>query len=683
MTNKSNYEYLLSDLTKLKGVGTKTTALLKKKKINNIFDLLWKLPKSYTDRSHSVKIKDLKIGENQTITIIPQKYSFPRIRNLPNKVTCSDETGEIDCIFFNSYEGYVKKILPLGKEITVSGKIGFFRNKYQLTNPKYISEDSLLIKQKHNTYSLTEGISEKIYNKIINQIITNLPLLHEWHSENILNKFGNVKWNEAIIELHKPKNIGKYKKNFYQRLAFDEIFSTFLVNSEIRKKIKKIKKEGKSIDYTEQNNIIKNLKFSLTNDQKKTLEEINLDLSSTNKMFRLLQGDVGSGKTIVSLLAAFNAVNSGFQVAVMAPTEILARQHYNFATKIFSNQMRMELISGKSEYKTKKEILKKLAKNEIDIIFGTHAIFQKKVFFKNLGLIIIDEQHKFGVNQRKRLSDKGGKNCDVLLMTATPIPRTLTMTLYGDMDLSIIKEKPKSRKPIKTYSKLESKIEDVIKFIKKEIKLGNQIFWVCPLIEESKKLDHSSAVKKFEYLKKIFPNQVSLLHGKTDLEDKEIILDKFLKKEFQILVSTTIIEVGIDFPNANVIIIENANKFGLSQLHQLRGRVGRGNKDSNCILMFKSNLSENAKKRINILKQSNDGFYISEEDMKIRGFGDILGFKQSGIKNFKLADPVQNSDLFLLAEKEIKRIEINNEDIKKFKPLIKLYDRADIINDIA
>jgi len=683
MTNKSNYEYLLSDLTKLKGVGIKTTTLLKKKKINNIFDLLWKLPKSYTDRSHSVKIQDLKIGENQTITIIPQKYSFPRIRNLPNKVTCSDETGEIDCIFFNSYEGYVRKILPLGKEITVSGKIGFFRNKYQLTNPKYISEDSLLIKQKHNTYSLTEGISEKIYNKIINQIITNLPLLHEWHSKNILNNFGNVKWNEAIIELHKPENIGKYKKNFYQRLAFDEIFSTFLVNSEIRKKIKKIKKEGKFIDNTKQNNIIKSLKFSLTNDQKKTLEEINLDLSSTNKMFRLLQGDVGSGKTIVSLLAAYNTVNSGFQVAVMAPTEILARQHYNFARKIFSNQMNIELISGKSEYKTKKEILKKLAKNEINIIFGTHAIFQKKVSFKNLGLIIIDEQHKFGVNQRKRLSDKGGKNCDVLLMTATPIPRTLTMTLYGDMDLSIIKEKPKSRKPIKTYSKLESKIEDVIKFIKKEIKLGNQIFWVCPLIEESKKLDHSSAVKKFEYLKKIFPNQVSLLHGKTDLEDKEIILDKFLKKEFQILVSTTIIEVGIDFPNANVIIIENANKFGLSQLHQLRGRVGRGDKDSTCILMFKSNLSENAKKRINILKESNDGFYISEEDMKIRGFGDILGFKQSGIKNFKLADPVQNSDLFLLAEKEIKRIELNNEDIKKFKPLIKLYDRADIINDIA
>jgi ATP-dependent DNA helicase RecG len=683
MNNKSNYKYLLSDLTSLKGVGVKTANLLKKKKINNIFDLLWKLPKFYTDRSLSSKIKDLKIGENQTITIIPKKYSFPRVRNLPNKVLCSDESGEIDCIFFNSYEGYVRKILPLKKEITISGKIGYFRNRYQLTNPKYISEDSSLIKQKHNTYSLTEGITEKLYNKIIKQIINKLPILDEWHSKEIINKFDNINWNDSIKKLHDSENIGNYKQNFYHRLAYDEIFSTFLVNSEIRKKIKKIKKKNKLFDIKEQNYIINRLDFSLTNDQKKTLDEINKDLYSSKKMFRLLQGDVGSGKTIVSLLAAFNTVNSGFQVAFMAPTEILARQHYNFAKKLFPKNLNIELITGKSDYKIKKEILYKLSINKIDIIFGTHAIFQKKITYKNLGLIIIDEQHKFGVNQRKKLSDKGGKNCDVLLMTATPIPRTLTMTMYGDMDLSIIAEKPRLRKPIKTYSKLESKINDIIKFIKKEIKIGNQIFWVCPLIEESKKLDHSSAVKKFEYLQKLFPNQVTLLHGKTDVDEKELILNRFLKNDFKILVSTTIIEVGIDFPNANVIIIENANKFGLSQLHQLRGRVGRGNKDSTCILMFKSNLSENAKKRINILKESNDGFYISEEDMKIRGFGDILGFKQSGIKNFKLADPIQNNDLFLLAEKEMKRIEQSDEDISKFKPLIKLYDRADIINDIA
>ena len=683
MDNKSNYKYLLSDLTTLKGVGLKTTNLLKKKKINNIFDLLWKLPKSYTDRSFSSKIKDLRVGVEQTITIVPKKYSFPRVRNLPNRVLCTDETGEIDCVFFNSYEGYIRKILPLGREITVSGKIGYFRNKYQLTNPKYLSEDASLIKQKHNTYSLTEGISEKLYNKIINQIIEKLPILNEWHSKNILDKFDNISWNKAIIDLHNPENVGSYKKNFYQRLAFDEIFSTFLVNSEIRKKIKRIKKTNKIINIKKQNNIIKNLDFSLTKDQLKTLIEINKDLSSSNKMFRLLQGDVGSGKTIVSLLAAFNSVNSGFQVAMMAPTEILARQHYTLAKKIFSKEVNIELISGKSEYRNKKKILDGLLNHKIDIIFGTHAIFQKKVNFKKLGLIIIDEQHKFGVNQRKKLSDKGGNDCDVLLMTATPIPRTLTMTMYGDMDLSIIKEKPKSRKPIKTYSKLENKIDDVIKFIKKEIKLGNQIFWVCPLIDESKKLDHSSAVKKFEFLNNLFPNQVLLLHGKTEIDEKEDILNKFLKNEFKILVSTTIIEVGIDFPNANVIIIENANKFGLSQLHQLRGRVGRGIKESTCILMFKSNLSENAKKRINILKDTNDGFIISEEDMKIRGFGDVLGFKQSGIKNFKLADPIHNVDLFLLAEKEMRRIEILNEDISKYKPLIKLYDRADIINDIA
>ena len=317
------------------------------------------------------------------------------------------------------------------------------------------------------------------------------------------------------------------------------------------------------------------------------------------------------------------------------------------------------------------------------MIFGTHAIFQNKIQFKKLGLVIIDEQHKFGVNQRKKLSDKGGENCDVLLMSATPIPRTLTMTIYGDMDVSIIREKPKSRKEVKTYSKLDSKIDDVLKFIKKEINNDNQIFWVCPLIEESKKIDHESAVSKFKFLSKIFPDQVALLHGKTDFDEKEKILNNFLKKKYKILVSTTVIEVGIDFPNATVIVIENANKFGISQLHQLRGRVGRGSKQSSCILMFKSNLSENAKKRIKILKSSNDGFEISEEDMKLRGYGDILGFKQSGVKTFKLADPIHNSDLFKVAEKEINRIEKENEDVSDFKPLLKLYDRADIINDIV
>ena len=683
MENNKNYEYLLKDLTNLKGVGIKTMEILKKKKINNIFDLLWRLPKSYTDRSETSKVNELQIGKIHTIKVIPIKYSFPRIRNLPNRVNCEDETGKIDCVFFNSYEGYIRKILPLNNEVTISGKINYFNKKYQITNPTYVSKDSSVIEKIHNKYSLTEGISEKVYNKIINEILKNLPTLPEWINSKTLKKFGNESWNNSIIKLHDPKNISNYKSNFYRRLAFDEILSSFLVSSEIRKKIKKIKKDSKNFSNKNEIKTMSKLNFELTKDQKKALSDINNDISSKNKMFRLLQGDVGSGKTIVSLISALNVIESGYQVAFMAPTEILAKQHFNLSKKIFPSTIDVEILSSKTEYLKKKIILDKVKNNKINIVFGTHSLFQKKILFNNLGYIIIDEQHKFGVKQRKLLSDKGGRNCDVLLMSATPIPRTLTMTLYGDMDLSIIREKPKFRKEIKTYSKLESKIEDVIKFVKKELKQDNQIFWVCPLIEESKKIDHESVVKKFTYLKKIFPDAVGILHGKVDQYEKEKILQDFLNKKYKILVSTTIIEVGIDFPNANLIVIENANKFGLSQLHQLRGRVGRGSKQASCILMFKSNLSKNARKRINILKNSNDGFEISEEDMKLRGFGDLLGFKQSGVKNFRLADPVHNEDLFILGEKEIRRIEKEEINFNKYKPLLKLYDQADIINDLV
>ena len=308
--------------------------------------------------------------------------------------------------------------------------------------------------------------------------------------------------------------------------------------------------------------------------------------------------------------------------------------------------------------------------------------FKKKTEFNHLGLIIIDEQHKFGVKQRMELSKKGSDDCDILLMSATPIPRTLIMTIYGDMDVSRLIEKPSYRKDITTLSKPEIKINEVIEFVKKEIKIGNQIFWVCPLIEESKKLDYEAAIKKFEQLNKIFPYKVGLIHGSLEKEQKDIVLKKFLNKSIQILVSTTIIEVGIDFPNANVIVIENSNKFGLSQLHQLRGRVGRGNKQGTCILFYKKNLSENAKKRIKILKSTNDGFKIAEVDMKLRGFGDILGYKQSGIKEFKLADPVHHEDLFRLVEQNIKQIETDETIISQYEPLLKLYDRADIINEI-
>ncbi len=677
-----NYDYLLSDISIIKGIGTKTANILRKKNINTIFDLLWNLPRDYVDRTYISKINELKIGKTQTITVIVKKYNFPRIRNLPNRVLCEDETGKLDCVFFNSYEGYIRKILPIDTRVTISGKIGYFNKKYQITNPTHLSTDENSIKAIVSKYSITNGINEKIYNKIISTVLKNIPNLDEWHSKETLKKFNFISWRDSILQLHDPMNISK-KGDYFNRLAFDEILSTFLINSKIRKAVKKTKKNKKVFNEEPFKALKKKLDFDLTKDQSNALNEINNDLKSDKKMFRLLQGDVGSGKTIVALTACINVIKSDFQVAFMAPTEILAKQHYNLAKKLFDKKINIKLLTSKTEHRDRKNILEELAKKNVDLLIGTHSLFQNKLVYKKLGLIVIDEQHKFGVKQRKKLSDKGGKDCDVLVMSATPIPRTMIMTIYGDMDTSIIKSKPKIRKEIITYSKLENKISDILNFVKKEIKNQNQVFWVCPLIEESKKVDHQSAVKRYEFLKKKFIKRVGLLHGLLTKEEKNKILLEFLNKKIDILVSTTVIEVGIDFPNANVIIIENANKFGLSQLHQLRGRVGRGNKESYCILMVKSNLSNNARKRIKILKSSTDGFKISEEDMKLRGYGDLLGFKQSGMQTFRIADPILNEDLFFLAEKEIKEIEKNNQNFNRYLPLIKMYDRADIINDIV
>jgi len=684
MNQSKIHNFLIQNVSSLNGVGTKTKKILKKKKIEKISDLLWNLPKGFTDRSNVQTLNNLEIGKITTIKVRVTKYNFPRIRNLPNKVICEDEKGKIDIIFFNSREGYIRKILPLNSLVIISGKINYYKKRYQITNPAYVvpinKED--YVNKIIPKYSLTEGLTEKIYRKLIDQVLKNITDLTEWHDDKILRKIGNASWSESIFNIHENKQ-NNYNSKFFRRLAYDEILANLLVLSQVRKRVKKFKKKNKMFDDYLSNKIIKNFNFSLTGNQKKIIEEINKDLKSDFKMFRLLQGDVGSGKTIVSFLAAANVIRSNWQVALMAPTEILARQHYDLAIKIFnSTEVNIEFLSSKSDAKEKKLIQKNLANGKMNFLIGTHALFQKNILFKNLGLIIIDEQHKFGVKQRIELSNKGGKDCDILLMSATPIPRTLVLTVYGDMDVSRLIEKPMNRKEIITLSKPEEKIDEILIFIKKQIKDGNQIFWVCPLIEESKKLDYSAAVKKYNLLSKTFTKKVGLIHGSLQKNEKNNVLNNFLKKTIDILVSTTVIEVGIDFPNANVIVIENSNKFGLSQLHQLRGRVGRGTAQGTCILLYKKNLSENAKRRIKILKLSNDGFFIAEEDMKLRGFGDVLGYQQSGIKDFKLADPIQHEDLFSIAEENIKDIEQNENNFKKYDFLLKLFDKVDIINQI-
>ena len=676
--------FLFKNISTLKGVGIKTKKLLKRKRIEKVSDLLWNLPDGYTDRTNVKTLNELEIGKITTIKVKVLKYNFPRIRNLPNKVICEDNSGKIDIVFFNSREGYIRNILPINSLVIISGKINYFKNRYKITNPPYVVpvEKKDYVNKIIPKYSLTEGLTEKVYRKLIEQVLLSITDLKEWHDKEILQSFGNVSWLKSIRYLHGSSKIDINSK-YYKRLAYDEILSNLLVVSECRKRVKKLKKRNKVFDDSFSSKLIQNFNFILTSDQKKCINEINLDLKSNIKMFRILQGDVGSGKTIVSFIGAANVIRSGYQVAMMAPTEILAKQHFELAKKIFkSTKISIQILTGKTTFKERKLIEKNLNHGEINLIIGTHALFQKNTLFKKLGLVIIDEQHKFGVKQRIELSNKGGKDCDILLMSATPIPRTLVMTFYGDMDVSRIVEKPKNRKSVITLSKPEEKIDEVINFITKQIQNKKQIFWVCPLIDESKKVDFSAAVKKYNFLSKNFINRVGLIHGALEKSIKDEVLNKFLNKKIDILVSTTVIEVGIDFPNANVIIIENANKFGLSQLHQLRGRVGRDVAQGTCVLLYKKNLSDNARKRIKILKSSNDGFYIAEEDMKLRGFGDILGYQQSGIKNFRLADPIHHEDLFKIADKNIRKIESNSNNFKKYELLLKLFDKVDIINEI-
>ena len=674
-------DFIFNEINKLKGVGPQLSKYLKKRKIEKIKDIILNIPYSETDRSKIVKLNQLEVGKIQSIKVFVKKLSFPRIRNLPNRIICEDETGKIDIVYFNSREGYLKKLFPINESVIISGKVSYYNRKYQITNPDYVTnlENQDYVVKNIPKYNLTKGINEKKYRSISDQVIKNIPIIDDWLDGNFIKKNNLTGWNECIENLHNFKDNKDIHSKSYRRIVFDELCANFLILSKNRKRIKKIK-SPKKINKEYLNTVINKLPFKLTNSQRDVLSEINLDLISKNRMFRIIQGDVGSGKTIVSLLAIINIIKSGYQCALMSPTEILAKQHFELSKKIFSElNIKIDFLTGKTDYKKKKEITANLFNGETKLIIGTHALFQKKISFKKLGLVVIDEQHKFGVKQRSDLAKKGGDECDVLLMSATPIPRTLMMSFYGDMDISKITEKPSQRKKIITLSKPEKKINELWPFIKKQIDLGNQVFWVCPLIEESSFLDYSSAKKKFELINNKFKNKVGLIHGALDKDQKQDILKKFLEKKISILVSTTVIEVGIDFPNANLIIIENANKFGLAQLHQLRGRVGRGEKQGTCLLLFKESLSKNAVKRIKILKNTDDGFYIAEEDLKLRGFGDLIGYQQSGIKNFRFADPVNHEDLFQLAEKFVKSInkELNH---KKYTFLLKLFDKAEITN---
>jgi ATP-dependent DNA helicase RecG len=625
---------LFSNIISLKGIGPKNAKVIERLCGKYVIDLLFHKPSTYIDRRNSPKIIDLEEGKIATIIVTIDSHSPSFNKRMPYRINCTDNTGSVSIVYFNLRGPYLKKIFPVGRQKVISGKFEKFNDNFQITHPQHVVDIDNLdnVKKIECIYPLTSGLTSKTIQKSINSALINLDPLPEWIPDDKIKTNNWPNWNEAIKKIHNPINTSDSVNSlFLERLVFDELLAQQLTIRLIKNKISHT--QGIALERNNKfiNQLEKKLDFSLTNDQLKTIDEISSDQSKPSKMLRLLQGDVGSGKTIVALFAMMQCLENEKRSILMAPTEILAEQHFNTIANIINS---MDLTCSLITSSTKEN-----HNFNADILIGTHALFQEKVSFDNIGLVVIDEQHKFGVHQRILLNEKAGNDCDILLMTATPIPRTLELAAYGDTDISKIMEKPKNRKEINTKSINITKVEDLKKSLNKIIDKGEKIYWVCPLVDESEKLQLQSVNERLKDLRNYYNDySVEIVHGQMQQEDKNSVMQKFKSGKVNILVATSVIEVGIDDPDATVIIIENAERFGLSQLHQLRGRVGRGAKTSTCILLFNGPLTENAKRRIKIMKETNDGFKIAEEDLDIRGAGEILGSKQSGVPNFKLSN---------------------------------------------
>ena len=666
---------LFSNLETIKGIGPKNAKLIERLCGKYLLDLILHRPIAYIDRRNSPKIKDLSNNSIVTLILKVDGHTPSFNKRMPYKITCSDDTGQLNIVYFNLRGPYLKKMFPIGSKKVVSGKVEEFNGIFQMTHPQHIADESNLdsVKKIECVYPLTAGISSKIIQKSINSSLAIIDDLPEWIPNDYLQKNNWTSWKKSIYEMHNPNELKEDKEDIYlNRLVFDELLSQQLTVRLIKNKISKLKGNTIKPNGSLLEQLKSHLSFELTDDQNQAIKEISKDQSSPNKMLRLIQGDVGSGKTIVALHSMIQCAENSKKSILMAPTEILAEQHYN-TIKLFAEKLKLScaLITASN---------KKNHNYESDILIGTHALFQDKVSIDNIGLIVIDEQHRFGVHQRILLNEKAGNECDILLMTATPIPRTLELASYGDMDITKIVQKPKNRKPIITKSINLNKIESLKEALTKKLKQQEKIYWVCPLVDESDKMDLQSVNQRVLDIQKYYKDfNVEMVHGQMKQEEKNKIMDNFKSFKTQILVATSVIEVGIDDPDATVIIIENSERFGLSQLHQLRGRVGRGAKQSTCILLFDGPLTENAKKRINVMKETNDGFKIAEEDLSIRGAGEILGTRQSGLPNFRLTDLNVHKSLMVQArEMAIKIVdkdpELSSDQGKSLRLLLHLFN---------
>ncbi len=635
------------------GVGPRMTKLLEKVAGPCISDLFWHLPVSVIDRRYAPKLREAQPDKIATLTLRIEGHFPPKRPGLPYKVKGTDGSGWIDLTFFNVKGDYLEVQLPVGEARMVSGKLEFYNGYLQMPHPDYIvtEEQKDQIPPIEPVYPLTAGLTQKVSLKIMRAALQRIPVLDEWLDPAHQQREKWPRWHEALQQAHNPQDEADLSPEHpaRQRLAYDELLANQLTMALTRQNQKKQKGRELLGDDALFNKALSSLPFELTNSQKTAVEEIRADMRQPTRMHRLLQGDVGSGKTAVAFLAMIHAIGSGGQAVIMAPTEILARQHEK-NVRAFADKCGISTITltGRDKGKARKEILERIASGDANIVIGTHALFQEDVAFHDLALVIIDEQHRFGVHQRMLLSEKGNMS-DVLVMTATPIPRTLTLTVYGDMDVSRLTEKPAGRQPIDTRLVSDERLEEVAEALQRKIDAKDRIYWVCPLVEESEKLDLAAAEERFRHLQQRYGERVGLLHGRMKPPEKDKVMEAFAKGELDILVSTTVIEVGVDVPEATVMVIEHAERFGLSQLHQLRGRIGRGSGKSTCILLYNAKVGEIAKKRLATIRDSEDGFYISEQDLKLRGAGELLGTRQSGLPEFRLAHPEFHSDLISTA----------------------------------
>jgi len=682
---------LFAPVTSLPGIGPRFAKLFAKLTGEKVVDLCWHRPSGIVDRRLSPKLADAPENAIVTLTVVVGRHRKPASPRLPWKVRCSDETGTIDLVFFNAKEDYLAKTLPEGETRVVSGRVERYGSELQMIHPDHIVKpgeiDRLL--RIEPTYPLTAGLTPKLVGRAVQAAVERAPALFEWLDPAFQSRRGWAGWQESLRRLHAPQSLDDLspEQPDRARLAYDELLANQIALALVRLQQKRRTGRRLAGDGSLRGRLVAALPYRLTASQAQAIEEIAGDMAAPAPMVRLLQGDVGSGKTVVALLAMAIAAEAGAQAALLAPTEILARQHFATIDPLArAAGLEIALLTGRDRGKARTGILTGLAEGRLRLAVGTHALLQEDVEFKDLGLAVVDEQHRFGVHQRLLLAEKG-QSPDVLVMTATPIPRTLMMTAYGDLETSRLTEKPAGRRPIDTRTLPLERLEEVVGGVERAIRQGARVYWICPLVQESELVDLANAEARAADLKRRLGPRIGLVHGQQKAAERDAAMAGFAAGEIDLLVATTVVEVGVDVPAATVMVIEHAERFGLAQLHQLRGRIGRSDKPSTCLLLYQAPLGETARARLKIMRETDDGFRIAEEDLRLRGAGELLGTRQSGMPEFRLADLAVHGELLAAARDDAKLILDRDPDLagprgKALRTLLYLFERDAVVKTL-